>query len=117
MEKKPRPRKLPNVTESVTTGCGDLDVTTTYLDGEIFEVFAHMENANSCMRSQTESVCRLLSSARRYGVPMDGLVKQLNGVRCGKIGFSKEDGKVLSCADGIAKVLRRRIDDNSSQRR
>ncbi len=48
---------------------------------------------------------------------MDGLVKQLNGVRCGKIGFSKEDGKVLSCADGIAKVLRRRIDDNSSQRR
>ena len=116
MEKKPRPKKLPNITESVTTGCGDLDVTTTFLDGEVFEVFAHMENQDSCMKSQTETTCRLLSSARRYGVPMDGLIKQLIGVRCGKVGYSKEYDNVLSCADGIAKVLRRRVDDNSSQR-
>jgi len=114
MEKKPRPKSLPEITESVTTGCGDLDVTVTFLDGEIFEVFAHMENANSCMKSQTEATCRLLSSARRYGVPIDELVGQLIGVRCGKVGFSKEDSKILSCSDGIAKILRRRIHDHSS---
>ena len=116
MEKKPRPKILPNKTERVDTGCGDLHVTVTFLDGEVFEVFANLDHANSCMKSQTEAVCRLISSGRRYGVPLEEFVKQLANIRCGVPGPFSEEDKVHSCADGISKVLRRWANDNSSQR-
>ncbi len=115
MEKKPRPKKLLSKTECVDTACGPLHVTTAFLDGEVFEVFAHLDHANGCMKSQTEAVCRLVSSGRRYNVPLGEYVKQLANIRCGKPGpFSGKD-RTLSCADGISKVLRRYLDDTTER--
>lgn len=111
LKKRPRPKILPSKTVCIDTGCGSLYVTMTFLDGEIFEVFAHMDHADSCMKSQTEAVCRLISSGRRYGVPIEEFIKQLRNIRCGKRGpFSKEE-PVWSCADGISLALRREMDE------
>lgn len=99
-----RPEVLRGKTKRVKTGCGFLYVTVNETDGEPIEVFCRLGKAGGCASSQTESLGRLISMVLRAGVRVEEVVDQLRGVSCHQpngLGPSK----ILSCADGVAKVL------------
>ncbi len=113
---KRAPRKRPAETKGtitkVNTGCGSLYITVAYDDQGIFEVFATLGKSGGCAVAQLEAICRLITLALRSGVDVASVVKQLRGIRCPSISW--EGGKsILSCADAIASVLERHIDDDA----
>jgi ribonucleoside-diphosphate reductase alpha chain len=99
-----RPEVLKGKTKRVKTGCGFLYVTVNEKDGVPIEVFCRLGKAGGCASSQTESLGRLISMVLRGGGKVGEVVDQLRGVSCHQpngLGPSK----ILSCADGVAKVL------------
>ena len=104
--KIPRPKKVSGNTEEITTGCGHLYVTVNSWDGKPYEVFATLGKSGDCEKCQIEAITRCISTSLQYGVPLKAYVKQLRGIRCPKLAFGGgKDGQVLSCPDGISKVL------------
>jgi ribonucleoside-diphosphate reductase alpha chain len=104
------PRERPEVvrgsTQKMTTGCGNLYVTINEDDCGIFELFTAMGKAGGCASSQAEAISRLISLALRAGVETDAVIRQLSGVRCPSPVW-KDGEMVLSCADAIARALKR----------
>lgn len=111
---RPRPPVTQGVTERIGTGCGKLYVTVNH-DGEgICEVFAQMGKSGGCAASQIEGISRLISLALRSRVSMDAIIKQIKGIRCPAPLWAK-GGMVLSCADGIARVLEHQSGGNGQE--
>jgi len=109
MKKKPRPKELVGKTVRVSTGCGYMYVTLNSSNDGVFEVFAALGKSGSCTKCVMEGVARVVTLALRCGVPVDELVKQLKGLQCPMpVMFPKEE-RVLSCPDGVAKVLEEHI--------
>jgi len=104
--KKERPKVLKGPTEEVTTGCGHLYVRLGFdEDGRLLEIITTLGKAGGCAYCQLEALSRSISLGLKYGLPAEEYSKQLKGIECpGKI-IWPEDGRILSCADGIAKVL------------
>lgn len=103
---RPRPKRLPGFTERVQTGCGGLYVTVNRDELGVFEVFAVLGHVGGCPPAQLEALGRMLSLNLRSGVKLSALVKQIQGIRCPKSQLLEGDIEgVLSCADGMAKVL------------
>ncbi len=100
----PRPESLTGRTVRVTTGCGNLYVTTNEGTRGPLELFAHIGKAGGCAASQTEAIGRLVSLALRSGVDPQAVAKQLRGVRCPFPSWN-HGHRVLSCADAIGQVL------------
>jgi ribonucleoside-diphosphate reductase alpha chain len=105
----PVPRSRPDVvtgtTRKLRTGCGNLYVTINCDDeGMPFELFCSMGKAGGCAASQSESIARLISFAFRSGANINEITKHLKGISCHRVGWEKT-GKILSCADGVAKAL------------
>jgi ribonucleoside-diphosphate reductase alpha chain len=99
------------VTECVNTGCGHLYVTVNSDNQGTFEVFALLGKAGGCAAAQLEAIGRLISLSIRVGVKVSDIVKHLRGIRCPSLAW--EDGKsVLSCADAIASVLEKHVNDD-----
>ncbi len=101
---RPRPRRTRGITERVRTGCGNLYVTINWDDDDFCEVFAQMGKAGGCAACQIEAETRLVSLALRSGVSPKAIIKQLSGIRCPSPSWD-EGKQVLSCPDGVAKVL------------
>jgi len=114
MTPKDRPEDLRGCTRRVTTGCGNLFVTMNSNENGLFEVFVTLGKAGGCAAAQVETIGRLVSLSLRSGVGIDSIIKHLIGTSCSApAGFGP--GKVLSCADAVAKALRWFIEQNTPQ--
>mgnify|MGYP001208793003 CR=1 FL=1 len=102
---RPRPRVTHGITQLISTGCGNLYLTTNECDNGIpFEIFTQMGKAGGCAASQLEAIGRLVSLSLRSNIEPDVIVKQLRGISCHQ--QSWENGqKILSCADAIGKAM------------
>ncbi len=102
---KPRPEVTRGSTRKMRTGCGNLYVTINEdAENRPFEIFSVMGKAGGCAASQTEAICRLISFALRSGADVYPIVEQLKGISCHSTAWG-QGGKILSCADAIAKAV------------
>jgi len=107
VERRPKARQdvIHGSTRKIRTGCGNLYVTVNEdEDGNPFEIFNQIGKAGGCAASQSEAIGRLVSLAFRSGVTPIEIVRQLKGISCHTPVWYRE-GKVLSCADAIAKAI------------
>jgi len=109
--KEALPRKRPQVIKGQTikmkTGCGALFVTINKdQDDKPFEVFCNIGKCGACANSMNETIGRLISLALRSNIPVEEVYYQLLGIRCNRPEQYGED-KVFSCADAIAKSLKK----------
>jgi ribonucleoside-diphosphate reductase alpha chain len=65
-----------------------------------------MGKAGGCAASQSEAIGRLISLAFRSNIDPGEVVHQLKGVSCHQPTW-QSGGKILSCADAIAKCIER----------
>jgi len=115
LAKKERPKVLEGPTEEVTTGCGHLYVRLGYdKEGNLLEILATLGKAGGCAYCQLEALSRAISLGLKFGVPVREYIKQLIEIECPSKVMWPEDNRVLSCADGMAKVLERYQNGNSS---
>jgi ribonucleoside-diphosphate reductase alpha chain len=112
---KPRPR--PEITSGSTfkigTGCGNLYITINEDEHGPCEVFSQMGKTGGCASAQSEAVSRLASLALRAGVEPHEVMEQLTGIRCPLPSWQK-NGMVLSCPDGMSKVLKKYLHDSGN---
>jgi ribonucleoside-diphosphate reductase alpha chain len=107
MEKRPKARQdvIHGSTRKIRTGCGNLYVTVNEDDeGNLFEIFNQIGKAGGCAASQSEAIGRLASLAFRSGVEPEDVIRQLKGISCHTPVWCPE-GKILSCADAVAKAI------------
>ncbi len=102
---RPRPDTLIGVTKEMKTSCGKIYVTMNRDEKGMFEVFNQMGKAGGCAASQSEAIGRLASLALRSGVKPDMIVKQLKGISCHLPAWGGNGGKIMSCADAVAKAI------------
>ena len=107
MSRKP---KLSGATYKTKTGCGNLYITINEDNGIPTEVFATMGKTGGCAASQIETIGRLISLGLRNKVEIKDFIKQMAGVCCHSA-ITTEGHEVLSCADAIAKILKKYIDE------
>ena len=110
LQAKITPRKRPDVLKGKTvrmdTGCGYVYVTVNEDEnGQIFELFTSMGKGGGCAASQSEAMGRLISLALRSNIEHEQIVKQLKGITCHQQMLGCNGGKILSCADSIARAL------------
>lgn len=114
-EIKTRPDVIHGSTRRIRAGCGNLYITINEgLDGKPFEVFSVMGKSGGCAASQTEAICRLISFAMRSGADIAPVVKHLKGISCHSTAWG-QGGRILSCADAIAKAIELHLDSHTEQ--
>ncbi|OGP89436.1 MAG: ribonucleoside-diphosphate reductase, adenosylcobalamin-dependent [Deltaproteobacteria bacterium RBG_16_47_11] len=106
-ERRPKERQelIQGSTRKVRTGCGNLYITVNEdEEGNLFEIFNQIGKAGGCAASQSEAIGRLASLAFRSGIEPEVVVRQLKGISC-HMPVWHQQGKILSCADAIAKAI------------
>ena len=113
---QPRKRQkiLSGNTHKVTSGCGNIYVTINRDEDGIFEIFAHLGKSGQCGASQLEAICRAVTAGLRAGVDPGVFAKQFFGIKCPSPMLNQGE-RIESCADAIAKVLQKEIDDINSK--
>jgi len=98
-------------TRKIHTGCGSLYVTVNVDGGgNLFEIFNQIGKAGGCAASQSEAIGRLVSLAFRSGIDPEDIIRQLKGISC-HVPVWYREGKILSCADAIAKAIEWHLQD------
>jgi ribonucleoside-diphosphate reductase alpha chain len=105
---RPRPNVVSGTTQKIETGYGSLYVTINEDEHGLFEVFAQIGRGGGYTASFTEAVARLASLCLRTGIPVEEIIKQLDGIRSPKIAYDNRE-KVYSVPDGLAKALKRQV--------
>jgi ribonucleoside-diphosphate reductase alpha chain len=100
-----RPAVVTGQTRAMRTGCGKLYVTLNCDDSGPFELFATMGKAGGCAASQSEALARMVSLAFRCGIPAEQVIRQLKGISCHLPSWEAGGGRILSCADAVAKAI------------
>jgi len=101
-DKQPIPDVLHGATKRIKTGgCGTLHVTLNSKDGKPLAIRLTFGMAGGCGAASIQAVQLLISRSLRHGVPLSEIIKDLNGIAC----HLPSVNKVLSCYDGLAKVL------------
>jgi ribonucleoside-diphosphate reductase alpha chain len=108
LKPRARPDVVSGTTQKIETGYGSLYVTINEDEHGLFEVFAQIGRGGGYTASFTEAVARLASLALRSGIPVEEIVKQLDGIRSPKLAYDHRE-KVYSVPDGLAKALKRQI--------
>lgn len=106
MGKKERPKTLPGIAVRVRTGCGNLYIIVGTNEGEPLEVFARLGKSGGCSNCQNEALTRAITLGLKYNIPVKEFVDELEGIQCPSPHMFPMSERVLSCPDGIAKVLR-----------
>ena len=99
-----RPTRVSGETIGINTSYGKMYLTINSLHGEPFETFATVAKAGGMIQADLECVCRLISLALRYRIPMHEITKQLIGIQDGNP-YGMGGNRVLSLWDAIAKAL------------
>ncbi|MFO7990993.1 MAG: LAGLIDADG family homing endonuclease, partial [Thermoplasmata archaeon] len=107
-ERRPRkrPHKVHGTTRKIPTGSGGLYITINRDEKGLFEVFAQIGRSGGFTQSFTESIARLVSLCLRSGIPVEEVVKQLEGIRSPDGNFQPGGRKIFSIPDAIAKALK-----------
>ena len=98
---------LRGYTERIKIGCGELYVTVNFDDDGVREIFTTNGKSGGC-HSQSEATCRMVSTALKYNIPTDVIIKQLKGIRCPS-SIKNSGGSSLSCPDAIARCMEKCI--------
>ena len=98
---------LRGYTERIKIGCGELYVTVNFDDDGVREIFTTNGKSGGC-HSQSEATCRMVSTALKYNIPTDVIIKQLKGIRCPS-SIKNSGGCSLSCPDAIARCIEKCI--------
>jgi len=109
--KKPRPRRLPGYTYTISTPLGKAFITVNENGGnQPFEVFINSAKAGSDTAAVSEAIGRLISYTLRLASPisprerLEEVVRQLDGIGGGRpLGFGPN--RVRSFPDGVALSL------------
>lgn len=118
LERKPRARRevIHGSTWKIRTGCGNIYVTVNEdEDGRLFEIFNQIGKAGGCAASQSEALGRLVSLAFRSNIEPEDVIRQLKGISC-HMPVWHQNGKVLSCADAVAKAIEWHIQKMKARR-
>ena len=99
-----RPVRVSGETIGINTSYGKMYLTINSLHGEPFETFATVAKAGGMIQADLECVCRLISLALRYRIPMHEITRQLIGIQDGNP-YGMGGNRVLSLWDAIAKAL------------
>ena len=91
-------------TRTVPTGHGSLHVVVNSIEETPIEVFATVGKAGACEAATTEALGRLISTALQYGVPVETITKQLDGITCCPVWHDAR--QIKSLADGIGYILK-----------
>src|SRR3972149_906856 len=110
--KKQRPRKTEAQVHKIEVGCGHLYVTIGKDKGDLIEIFTTLGKAGGCAMSQLEALSRSVSLGLKFGIPVEEYIKEFENIRCPSPALSPTEvletmEEVRSCADAIAKVLKR----------
>lgn len=119
--KKPRPKRLPGYTFTISTPLGKAFVTINENGGEQpFEVFINSAKAGSDTAAVSEAIGRLISYVLRLASPvsprerLQEVVNQLNGIGGGRsMGFGPN--RVRSLPDGVAHALAEYLEEVASR--
>jgi len=99
-----RPSRVEGETIAINTSYGKMYLTINSLNGQPFETFATVAKAGGMIQADLECVCRLISLALRYQIPMHEITRQLIGIQDGNP-YGVGANRVLSLWDAIAKAL------------
>jgi ribonucleoside-diphosphate reductase alpha chain len=99
-----RPARVSGETIAINTSYGKMYLTINSMNGQPFETFATVAKAGGMIQADLECVCRLISLALRYRIPMYEITRQLIGIQDGNP-YGMGANRVLSLWDAIAKAL------------
>jgi ribonucleoside-diphosphate reductase alpha chain len=106
-----KPKERPQIIDAkvikIKTGCGSMFATIGTDDGQILEVLTNIGRSGGCAQAMTEALCRVISIALRAGIDIELIVEQLDGIRCPHIGPGVGEKPALSCADALAKAIKK----------
>ncbi len=109
-----RPQSLCGHTIRVKTGCGKLYITISTSDS-YEEIFCKLGKSGGCAAAFLDGIGRVITHALNVEtVTKETIIKSFLGIQCPSPMWS--DGEqVLSCLDGIAKVLRKETKEEEKE--
>ncbi|MEN3045498.1 MAG: vitamin B12-dependent ribonucleotide reductase [Candidatus Hydrothermales bacterium] len=104
---RPRPKVVSGKTYKIKSELGTVYITINEDEFGPHEVFIQLGKSGSSANALTEAIGRLISLALRSGIDPIEVVDQLKGIR--SIPTWDEGEVILSCPDGIGKILEKHI--------